>query len=226
MTKKYKDLEGFVRGLLPREKIVEFGPTVLKDHELLAIIFGTGYRDENVLELSERVLRDYGSKSILKAKFIGDIQSTVGLPSVKSMQLLATLELGKRFFTPEFGKFPTIRSPDDAFTCFKRMAEYKKEVCEAIYLNAKNRVVHHEVISMGNLESTPLDPAEVFEPAVACRALGVIVAHNHPSGDPTPSKEDLEQTKNLQKAGDILKKPLLDHLVIGRNCFQSTVFEG
>ena len=137
------------------------------------------------------------------------------------MQLLATLELGKRFFAPEFGEFPTIRSPEDAFKIFAKMANYKKEICEAIYLNAKNRVIHREVISMGNLESTPLDPAEVFEPAIAARALGVIIAHNHPSGDPTPSAEDREQTEILRRAGDILRKPLLDHLVVAGGEFVS-----
>jgi DNA repair protein RadC len=218
---EYRNLADFVEKMQPREKMEEFGPSALKDSELLAIIFGTGYLDENVLELSERVLRDYGAKAILKAKFVGEVQDTVGLPPVKSMQLLATLELGRRFFAPEFGEFPTIRSPEDAFKCFAKMANYKKEVCEAIYLNAKNRVIHREVISMGNLESTPLDPAEVFEPAIAARALGVIVAHNHPSGDPTPSAEDREQTEILRKAGDILRKPLLDHLVIAGGEFVS-----
>ena len=221
MNFAYQNLAAFVEKMRPREKMAEFGPTALKDSELLAIIFGTGYRDERVLELAERVLRDYGSKAILKTKFVGEIQETVGLPPVKAMQILATLELGKRFFAPDFGDFPTIRSPEDAFKVFAKMKGYKKEVCEAIYLNAKNKVMHREVISMGNLESTPLDPAEVFEPAIACRALGVIVAHNHPSGDPTPSESDREQTKILQKAGEILRKPLLDHLIIGGDKFIS-----
>jgi len=210
-----------MKGLKPREKMTEFGPTVLKDYELLAIIFGTGYGDEKVMELSQRILKDYGSKAILKAKHVGDVQETVGLPPVKAMQLLSTLELGRRFFAPEFGDFPMIRSPEDAYKCFKKMDKYKKEVCEAIYLNAKNRVIHHEMISMGTLESTPLNVAEVFEPAISSRALGVIIAHNHPSGDCTPTEEDIQQTDLLQKAGEILGKPLLDHLIIGKKGFRS-----
>jgi len=103
------------------------------------------------------------------------------------------------------------------------MTKYKKKVCEAIYLNTKNRVIHREMISMGTLESTPLDPAEVFEPAIAARALGVIIAHNHPSGDPTPSAENREQTEILRKAGDILRKSLLDHLVIANGKFVSVL---
>ena len=205
----------------PREKMLEFGPSVLRDHELLAIIFNAGYGDENVLDLAQRVLQDYGAKAILKARHVGEVQETVGLPPVKSMQLLSMLELGKRFFSPEFGDFPTIRSPNDAFKCFQGMGNYKKETCEAIYLNAKNRVIHHETISMGSLDATPIEPAEVFEPAIAARALGVIIAHNHPSGDCTPSMLDVRQTKLLQEAGDILNRPLMDHLVIAGDGFKS-----
>lgn len=220
---KYDLLERKLGVLPPREKLNQFGASALKDYELLAIIFNTGYGEENVVELSQRVLRDYGSKALLKAKHIGEVQDTAGLPPHKSAQLLATLELGKRFFAPDFGEFPTIRSPEDAYRCFTKMAEYKKETCEAIYLNARNKVIHHEVISIGTTDGTALNPAEVFEPAVAARALGVIIAHNHPSGDTTPSENDVKQTKDLQRAGRILKKPLLDHLVVGRRGFTSIV---
>lgn len=219
----YENLQARIKQTGPREKMLEHGATVLKDNELLAIIFGTGYGSENVLELSARVLADYGNKALLKAKNVGDVMETAGLPKVKSCQLLATLELGRRFFGKDYKDFPTIRSPEDAYKIFKPMENYKKETLEAIYLNPRNKVIHKDVISIGTVDETFMDPAEIFEPAVACRALGVIIAHNHPSGNTKPSEHDLENTKRLQKAGEILKRPLIDHLIIGKGNFYSII---
>lgn len=224
-AKNYIELEKLVNKYNPREKIIELGPTSLRDSELLSNIFITGYKGEDSLELSERILSDYGNKPILKIKSIQEIMETVGLPPVKACQLLSALELGKRFFSPEYGNFPTIRSPEDAYKCFTHMESYKKETLEAIYLNARNKVIYREVICIGTIEKTYMDPGEIFEPAIASRALGVIIAHNHPSGDWKPSEGDHEATQEIQKAGDILRRPLLDHLVIGEGGYHSLVHD-
>lgn len=221
MSVKYQSFENLIKHRGPREKMLEFGPTALKDYELLAVIFGTGYMDENVLELSQRVLADYGSKAILKAKSVGEVQETVGLPVVKSCQLLALLELGKRFFAPDFSDYPVIRLPADAYKIFKLMGKNKKEVLEGIYLNARNRVIHHEVISVGTITKTIMSPAEIFRPALKCNAVAVIIAHNHLAGDTTPSEDDLKNTLMLQKIGEQLECKLLDHLIIGKGKFRS-----
>jgi len=205
--------------------MIEYGPTVLKDYEHLAIIFGTGYKDENVLELSARVLNDYGDKAILKIKNIEEISEITGLPTVKACQLLALITLGQRFFSADYSDFPTIRSPEDAYKIFQPLENLKKETLEAIYLNARNRVIHKEIISIGTCNQTLIEPGEVYAPAIGCRAVAVIIAHNHPSGDCEPSVQDRENTKLLQKAGEILKKPLLDHLIIGKNKFKSLCLE-
>ena len=219
----YENLQERIKGSGPREKMLEYGPGSLKDNELLAIIFGTGTRDENVLELSGRVLADYGNKALLKTKSVGDVMETAGLPKVKSCQLLATLELGRRFFGKDYKDFPTIRSPEDAYKVFQPMENYKKETLEAIYLNPRNRVIHKDVISIGTLDETFMDPAEIFEPAIACRAIGIIIAHNHPSGDCQASDHDLENTKRIREAGEMLKRPLIDHLIIGKGKFTSII---
>ena len=223
MSKKYKPFDHLIKNSGPREKLIEYGAEVLKDNELLAIIFGTGYKKENVLELSARVLSDYGNKTILKARSVEDVMETAGLPPVKSCQLLAALELGRRLFTIDYSTFPTIRSPQDAYKIFQPMEDLKKETLEAIYLNPRNRIIHKETVSVGTLEKTFMDPAEIFEPAIACRAVTVIIAHNHPSGSCQPSAHDIEETKHIQQAGRILNKPLLDHLVIGKSKFQSII---
>lgn len=208
-------------GQLPREKLAAHSITALADHELLAIILGTGYKKEDVLTLSHRVLTSYGDKAILKIRTVQDVMDVTGLPQVKASQLLAALELGRRFFHPDFSDFPTIRSPDDAYQIFQPMEQYKKETIEAIYLNAAQKVIHRETIGIGAPDHITLHPASIFEPAVGCRALGVIIAHNHPSGDTKPSKADRAETKALCKAGDLLGIPLLDHLIIGKGGYTS-----
>ncbi|MFH1375974.1 MAG: JAB domain-containing protein [Patescibacteria group bacterium] len=140
--------------------------------------------------------------------------------SVKYQLLLEQVAIGKRFLNCKLVCNP-ILTPRDAYSVFKPIGGLKDEVLEAIYLNAKNCPVHHEVLSVGDRQRALIDIGKVFEHCFAARAVGVILAHNHPSGDVRPSRRDLEQTDNVRKAGKLLERPLVDHLIIGQDRFYS-----
>lgn len=205
----------------PREKLIKYGPDVLKIPELVSIILNTGYRDENVLELSHRIIKEYGSRAIASEKNVGRLMETLGIPLVKACQIVACFELGRRFFQEEPGKMPTIRGPEDVYIYLEDMRKLKKEQFRGLYLNARNKVIHDEVVSIGTLTANLVHPREVFQPAIEYLACGVIVAHNHPSGDPEPSEDDLEITKKLTTVGKTMDIELLDHIIIGRNKYVS-----
>ena len=143
------------------------------------------------------------------------------IPSRIKLKFAAIFEYGKRRHSLQSKDFPTIRSPEDAYSVFAHMRQYKRETLEAVYLTSRNEVIYRDTIAVGTLAEVPVDPAEVFEPAVSLRAAAVIVAHNHPTGDMKPSPEDHKVTAELRQAGEILRRPLLDHIVIGGNGFCS-----
>jgi len=210
----------------PREKLIRYGPDVLRIPELVSIILNTGYRDENVLELSQRIIKEYGSKAIASEKNVGRIMETLGIPIVKACQIVACFELGRRFFQEQPGKMPAIRGPEDVFIYLEDMKKLKKEQFRGLYLNARNKVIHDEVISIGTLTANLVHPREVFQPAIEYLACGVIVAHNHPSGDPDPSEDDLEITRKLASVGKTMDIELLDHIIIGSKRYVSLKEKG
>jgi len=205
----------------PREKLIAQGPDALKSAELLAIILNTGYKGQNVLELANRILKEYGSKAITQEKSVGRLIEHLGLPPVKACQVVACFELGRRFFAEEPGRMPSIRMPEDVFKYLAEMKRLKKEEFRGLYLNTRNKLIHDEVISIGTLTANLVHPREVFSPAIEYLAVGLIVAHNHPSGDPEPSKEDIKLTQRLIEAGRIMGIDLLDHVIIGGDTFVS-----
>jgi DNA repair protein RadC len=210
----------------PREKLIRYGPDVLRIPELVSIILNTGYRDENVLELSHRIIKEYGSRAIASEKNVGRLMETLGIPPVKACQIIACFELGRRFFQEEPGKMPTIRGPEDVYIYLEDMRKLKKEQFRGLYLNARNKVIHDEVISIGTLTANLVHPREVFQPAIEYLACGVIVAHNHPSGDPEPSEDDLEITRKLASVGKTMDIELLDHIIIGSKRYVSLKEKG
>ncbi len=205
----------------PRERLINLGPDSLSNAELLAIIFGTGTRDEGVLDLASRVIKEYGSRSITEIRDVNRAMDLVGLQKVKACQVVACFELGRRFFKEDSGRLPTIRGPEDVFGFCQDMCRLKKEEVRGLYLNSRQKLVHTETISIGNLNTNIISPRDIFEPALEFSALAVIVVHNHPSGDPTPSEEDISFTKRLKDAGKILGIQLLDHVVVGRESFKT-----
>lgn len=205
----------------PRERLILHGPDSLSNSELLAIIFGTGTRNESVLEMASRVIKEYGSRSIIEIRDVNRAIDLLGLGKVKACQLVSCFELGRRFYREESGKFPVIRDPKDIYKLLPEMRNLRKEEIRGLYLNSRQKLIHSETISVGNLNTNIVEPRDIFQPAIEFCALAVIVVHNHPSGDSTPSKEDIDFTKRIEKAGKILGIQLLDHVIISKNDFYS-----
>lgn len=202
----------------PREKLQKYGPKKLTNTELLAILLRTGTKDMNVIELSSRVLKTIHSANLPNIT-IDALTSIKGLGTTKACEIIAAMELGKRLLKdPEA---PQIVSPQRVYESLKTIANHKKEHFIAIYLDTRNREITREIISVGTLNASIAHPREVFEPAIRLLANAVIVAHNHPSGDPTPSQHDIDITKRLHEAGKILDIPLLDHIIVTATAYIS-----
>ncbi|MFH1392320.1 MAG: DNA repair protein RadC [bacterium] len=217
---KYK-IPGVPLNKQPREKLIKYGPDFLKNAELLAIILNTGYAGQTVLELAARILKEYGSRAITKEKSVERLMDELEIPRVKACQIIACFELGRRFFMEETGKMPVIRDAEDVFNYLQETTKFNKEQFRGLYLNARNKVIYDEVISIGTLTANLIHPREVFQPAIEFSAAAIILAHNHPSGDPEPSEDDLRITKELIQAGRIMDINILDHIIIGKNKYVS-----
>lgn len=205
----------------PREKLIKYGPDVLRNSELLSIILNTGYKGLNVIELSERIIKDYGSKAIAQEKDVGRLMKSLGIPQVKACQIVSAFELGRRFFLEDKGRIPTIRTPEDVYKYLEEMKKLQKEQFRGLYLNIRNRLIHDEVISIGSLTFNVVQPREVFRPAIEYGAAALILAHNHPSGEPDPSEDDLKVTRKIVEVGKIMEIDVLDHVIIGNESYVS-----
>ena len=210
---KIKDLPKIER---PREKLIAKGAENLKDSELLAILLRTGRAGKNVIEIASQILTKHSKKRLLQMTY-EDLLKIKGIDSAKATTLLAAFELSKRALEVNDTNLPTIITPKDVVAQLTDLRHNKKEHFIALYLNARNQLVHKETISMGTLNANLVHPREVFEPALKHSAAGIMVAHNHPSGDPKPSEDDLEITKRLVEAGKMMGVELLDHVIIATN---------
>ncbi|MBD3280654.1 DNA repair protein RadC [Candidatus Dojkabacteria bacterium] len=199
----------------PREKLVAYGPDVLTNAELLATIFITGTRQEGVLDLSARCLKEYGSRSITNIKDVGKVQEILGLGNAKACQLIALFEIGRRFFKETNDRMPVIRDGEDVYKLFKHMSRLKREELRAVYLNTRQRIVHEELISIGGADAINTSVKNILQPAVELLAKRVILIHNHPTGDLEPSLQDKRFTQKVRIACELLDIELLDHIVIG-----------
>lgn len=210
---KIKDLPKVDR---PREKLIAKGAENLKDSELLAILLRIGKAGKNVIEISSQILSKYSKKRLLQMTY-EDLLKISGIDSAKASTLLAAFELSKRAMDVNDTNLPTIITPEDVVAQLTDLRHNKKEHFVALYLNARNQLAHKETISMGTLNASLVHPREVFEPALKYSAAGIIVAHNHPSGDPKPSEDDLAITKRLAEAGKLMGVDLLDHVIFSKN---------
>ncbi|MCX8009043.1 MAG: DNA repair protein RadC [Patescibacteria group bacterium] len=212
---KIKDLPFVDR---PREKLLKYGVKKLTTTELLAILLRTGTRDINVIELASRVLKIITTNNLPSVTF-DDLIPIHGLGKTKALEIIAAMELGKRLLKE---REPLIAlSAQHVYESIKDIASHKKEHFIALYLDTRNKEIGREVISIGTLNASIVHPREVFEPAIRLLAHAVIVAHNHPSGDPQPSHQDILITQRLKEAGKILDISLIDHLVVTHNGFIS-----
>jgi len=154
---------------------------------------------------------------------VGEAMELLGLHKVKSCQLIAVFELGRRFYREANGKFPQILGPEDVYEECGDIVRQNKEYVKGLYLNSRQKLIHEEIISVGNLNTNIISPREVFVPAIELSAMGVILVHNHPSGDPSPSAEDIQFTKRIMTAGKMLGVQVLDHVIVARSGFESVV---
>lgn len=205
----------------PREKLVSQGPEALSMQELLAVVLVSGTTKEGVLEVANRVIREYGEKSILASRDASKLSAEIDIPIVKACQIVAVGELGRRAYDRNESGFTVIRSAKDAYEYLQDMRNLPKEHLRGLYLNSHNRIIRDEVISIGTVNTNIIHPREVFRPAIECNAAAVVLAHNHPSGESAPSQEDTDVTTQLISAGKILGISVLDHVIITKNAFSS-----
>jgi len=208
-------------GERPRERLVKYGSAALSEAELLAIILRTGTPRENVLDLSKRILRDYNLGELCQLG-INEIQKFRGISTVKACQILASVELARRINS--FGKAinPLLNSSKEVFSLLGPELRFlKKECFIGLYLDTRNSLIKKEMISLGNLNTSVVHPREIFNLAIRESANSVIIVHNHPSGNPEPSKEDIEITKILIRAGQVIGIPIIDHVIIGDKSYFS-----
>lgn len=200
----------------PMEKGLYGGMENLSNTELLALIINTGTREKSALSLAEDVIGYSKGIFHLREMTIEELLKIKGIGKSKAARLLAALELGKRVSGRPMGNPIKIGSSDDIATLFMEDMRYcKKEIFKTLLLNAKGDILSIETISVGELTSTIVHPREVFHNAVKKSAAAIVLVHNHPSGDPTPSKEDIDTTVRLMECGRLLGVKVLDHLIIG-----------
>jgi DNA repair protein RadC len=200
----------------PRERLARLGPEALRDAELIAVLFRTGTREMGAVALAERLIRHFGDLRTLARATVEELQQVKGVGAVKAIELKAALELGKRLATHKALERPKIRGAADVSDLLMlTFKELETEHFKALLLNTKHEVLKVVDISRGTLDGTMAMPRDVFRQAVREGAAAVIVCHNHPSGDPEPSRMDRELTKRLRESGELIGIPLLDHVVFG-----------
>lgn len=207
----------------PLEKALDRGIKTLSNTEILAIIIHTGTKNKSAIHLAEEVLTKYPEGiAQLGESTLEDLTEIVGIGSAKALNILAAIELGKRISTGKKKAQLFVESSDDVAKLFMEELRFeKKEHFKSVMVNAKGRVIGIDNVSIGELSSTVVHPREVFIQAVKKSAAGVIFVHNHPSGDPSPSQEDILTTKRLIECGDVLGIKVLDHIIIGDGKFKS-----
>ena len=206
----------------PRERLLHVGASSVSTAELIAIILRVGTRSENVVVLAQRLLGKYKGLGGLARASTNELQEEKGLGAAKVAQLKAAFELGRRLLVESPDEKPTITSPADAANLLiGEMSLLEQESMRVILLDTRNRVQAIQTVYQGSLNTTMVRVGELFREAVRANCAAIIVAHNHPSGDPSPSPEDVAITKDIVTAGKLLSIEVLDHLVIGRQRFVS-----
>lgn len=211
----------------PRERLINIGPEALSNAELMGILIGSGMKGVNAVQLGQRLLTSMAGLEGLHRSSIHELERMRGIGRVKAIQIKAAIELGRRLAIGNPAEKPQIQSPDDAAELVQfEMGVLEQEHLRTLLLDTRNRLMKIQEIYRGSLNSSQIRVGEVFREAVRIGAASLIAVHNHPSGDPTPSPEDVAVTKVLVEAGKLLDIEVLDHLIIGRNCFLSLKARG
>lgn len=200
----------------PRERLIQNGVSVLSDSELLAVLFQSGFKGENVIDMSNRLISEY-SLDKLNNLSIYELMKIKGIGKAKACKIISAFELSKRVNAGRICDKKITCSEDIAKYYMEKMRDYKKEHLIAVFLNTKNKIIGESVISIGTVDSSLVHPREVFKEAIKCSASSIILVHNHPSGDCEASEEDLKVTEKLIKAGKLINIGVLDHIVVGNS---------
>lgn len=211
----------------PRERFLQDGPQSLSNQELLALLLRTGSKEESVLQLSNRLIKAFEGLRLLKEASVEEMTEIKGIGEAKAIQILAAVELGRRIHKLNDQDRYVIRSPEDgANYCMEEMRFLSQEHFVCLYLNTKNQVLHKRTVFIGSLNASIVHPREVFKEAFRRSAASIICLHNHPSGDPSPSREDIDVTKRLVECGKIMGIEVLDHIIIGEHKYVSLKEKG
>ena len=205
--------------LRPREKMQRFGARGLSHTELLAILLGSGIRGRSVLKVAESLVAKHGAQG-LAGLSLDDWASHPGIGRARACQMIACLEIGRRLLLPP-AEEPRVGTPAEAYALVRDLKGARKEHLVALYLDAQNRLLLKETVSIGSLNTTRTHPREVLQPAVVHAALAFVLVHNHPSGSLDPSRDDVEFTRTMQRAGELMGISLYDHLIVSRRGYVS-----
>lgn len=210
----------------PREKMMALGERHLNDAEVLAVVLGQGTRKMNALELAQTLLFVHGGLRNIQEASLEELAKQRGIGPAKAASIKAAVELGKRIALDTRNKAP-IKSPEDVQNIVREQMRYlDREHFRVLYLDRKGGLICMEDVSIGGLHSSLVHPREVFKTAVKRSAASLILVHNHPSGDPTPSQEDIEVTQRLAEAGHLMGIEVLDHVIIGEKDYTSLKSKG
>jgi DNA repair protein RadC len=202
----------------PRERLVARGPEALSEAELIAILLRTGLKGTNVVQVGQKLLRQYdGSLNALARAKVDELKKIDGIGRDKAATLVAAFALAKRMEEERREESPVLDNPETLVSYLRETNRLKEvESFQVVLLNTRKRLVRVEEISDGLLDTLLVHPREVFRAAIAANAAGIVLVHNHPSGDPAPSEADIKVTRDLIRAGQLLKIDVVDHVIIGR----------
>lgn len=211
----------------PREKMEQKGAEALTEQELLAVLLRTGTKQAPVLNVAAQVMERFDALPLLKEATREELMEIPGIGKAKALELQAALELGKRIFRYSYPDRYVVRSPEDAAEYMMEDLRFlQQEHFVVLCLNTKNQIIHKQTLFIGSLNSSIVHPRELFKEALRRSAASIICLHNHPSGDPAPSSEDIQVTKRVAECGRLLGIELLDHVIVGDQCFESMKEQG
>ncbi len=205
----------------PREKLLNYGVETLTNYELLAILLNTGTKDESVLDIAKKLSLKYNLQR-LSVVSISQLKSEYGIGQAKACKIISCFELGRRIKEPDKTKKIFVNCAEDIANVLSPIIQHLEQEClMAVFLNARKKIISKKKIFIGSLSESIINPREIFKYALEEGAAAIILAHNHPSGDPTPSESDLKSTTEIIKAGKFMGIEILDHVILGRNNYWS-----
>ncbi len=210
--------------ILPYEKCIKYGPESLSNAELLAVLLRSGTKKHNCLEIAYSILKKCGNQGLLGLKHLNihDLQKIQGIGQVRAIMLVCVGELSSRIAKTSLPSLQEFQSSSVIAEYYMEdMRHLEKEHFVVLLLNTKCRLLHKSVLSVGTINYTCVSTREIFKEALSYGAVYIILLHNHPSGDPTPSKDDIVTTKRIIEAGNLIGIPMLDHIIIGDHCYVS-----